>query len=421
MKLYDIIVKEKQQTSHAVPEEKTISQKDTVFIADIIPTHSRRKKILFFLTTIILLILLYMVGFWISYAKITVYERAIPFTLTNTVIDLAHEESIEQQSSYTFQTITFSTSIKREIIGTEFKEVSEYAKGSVIFSNEWTKTPEAIKIGTIIESPNGKKYKTTASATVPGYTLSGSQKIAGVSKPVPVIAVEAGASSNNPGTTFTVPSFSAKKRGLLFAKSMGPILGGDSGVRHSLSSQEEKSTIEILKQQLAERLRRGTRAQVPEEFFVSPDMQYLYINPDNFKLEGETIKYIAEARGSITSYIIKRELLYKLIAQEVLREGIEGDFYISNLSDLTFQISSSIPSNPSIIPDQIQITVNGSGVLTSRIDAERFRKDIAGRNVREFKEYVSKKSTIEKVELSLLPFWSPNLPSSEKMIRIIVR
>jgi hypothetical protein len=421
MKLYDIIVKEKQQTPHTVIEEKSIPKNDQVFIADVIPTHSRRKKIIFFLLTITLLVLLYMVGFWVSYAKITLYERAIPFTLTNTVFDLVHEESMEQRSSYTFQTVTVRSSIDREIIGSEFKEVSEYARGSVVFSNEWAKTAETLKIGTIIESPSGKKYKTTASAVVPGYTLSGVQKIVGVSKPVPVIAVESGTSSNNPGATFTVPSFSAKKRQLLFAKSVGPLAGGDSGVRHSLSPEEEKSTVELLRQQLTERLRRETRAQVPEEFFVSPDMQYIYINPDDFELEGQSIKYVAQAGGSITSYIIKREVLYKLIAEEVLREAAEGDFYVSNLSGLTFQISSSVSSNPSIIPDQIQVTVNGTGVLTSRIDAEGFHKDVAGRSVKEFREYVSGKTTIEKAELSLLPFWSPNLPSSDKMLRIIVR
>lgn len=421
MKLYDIIVKEKQNVSAVPPQEAPTSHKETVRITDVIPTHNRRKKILLFLAITALLVLLYSVGFWVSYAKITLYERSIPFTLTNAVFDLVHEESMQYTSPYTFQTMTVSSSIDREIIGTEFKEVSEFARGSVVFSNEWSKTPETQKIGTIISSPSGKKYKTTASTIVPGYSISGTVKSPGVSKPVSVIALEAGSASNNPGATFTVPSFTSKKQQLFFAKSVGPLAGGDSGVRHSLSPEEERVTVELLTQQLTERLRRETRAQVPEEFFISPEMQYIYINKDDFNLEGESIKYVARAEGKIVTYLIKRDTLYKLIAQEVLREENQGEFYISNLSDLKFQITSSLPTTPATIPDHIEVKVAGSGVLTSRIDSEGLRKDIRGRSIKEFREYISKKSTVEKAELSLLPFWSPYLPSSPKLLHIVVR
>lgn len=424
MKLYDIIVKEKNQQNTLSESENYSASSDEhpVFISDVIPKKTARKKKIIFVSILIILVGLYTLGLWVSYAKITLYERSIPFTLTNTVFTLAHEESVEREAEpYTFQTITTSSTIEREVIGTEFKEVTEYARGLVVFSNEWAKSPETLKVGTIIESPGGKKYKTTASVRVPGYTISGGVKSAGVSTPVPVIALEVGTASNNPGTTFTIPSFSSKKRQQFLAQSVGPLSGGDAGVRHSLSAQEERAVTELLTQQLTERLRRETRAQVPDEFFVSADMQYPYIRPEQFELEGEAIKFTAVARGSLVSYLIKHEVLSALIAQDVLRDQDEGDFYISNLSDLTFTISSPIPLDETIIPDSIQITINGSGVLTSRIQSEEFRKEIAGRSVKEFREYVSNKKTIEKAELSLLPFWSPYLPQTNQLLKVRVR
>jgi hypothetical protein len=250
----------------------------------------------------------------------------------------------------------------------------------------------------------------------------GTQKKPGESKPVPIIAVESGSSSNNPGTTFTIPSFSSKKRQLFFAKSVGPLLGGDSGVRHALSKDEEGTIVELLKNQLTERLRRETRVQVPEDFIISPDMQYTYINTNDFKLEGGSIKFVAQAEGKIVSYLIKRDVLYKLIAEEVLQKEIsEGQFYIPHFSDITFQIVSPIPTDATLIPDNIRMQVSGTGTLTSIIDPEVLRNTITGMSVKEFKSFVSQNNFIEKAEISLFPFWSPSLPKTKRLLHIVVR
>ncbi len=77
--------------------------------------------------------------------------------------------------------------------------------------------------------------------------------------------------------------------------------------------------------------------------------------------------------------------------------------------------------DPSIVPDQIKIQIDGEGILIAKIDENEIYNNISGRTVKEFREYISSHRAVEKAELFLFPFWSPNLPLSKQFLKIEVQ
>ncbi len=423
MKLYDIIIKEKEQQSEKVIQDIHTSEEkenDTLIVSDVVPRKNRFKRFFYFFLAGAILVLLYVISIWFSYAKIVVYERSVPFTLENTMFELGHEDS-QIQKDLTFQTVTVESSIFREVFGTEFKEVSEKAKGNVIFFNTWSKTKQTIPVKTTLEGSNGKRYQTTTSVTVPGYTEEGGEKKPGTSISVPIVAIDIGPASNASGLDFKVVSYvGAKKQGLT-ARSAGQVSGGQSGPRHTVSDTEKKVLLDTLQVQLAERLRRETRAQIPKEFFVSSDLQFLFIDPQSFVTEGESVKFIAEAQGTMVSYLIKREALYRAIANEIFRDESLENLYIPDLSALDIRITSAVPIHSKTIPDTITVSVSGNGIIRTKVDPIKVASLLVNQPTKSFRTIIASQKNIDTAELSLYPFWAPFFPKSKEFISVETR
>lgn len=413
MKLYDVIRKEQIK-------DEDIS--DTP-LHSFVPTEphkksNRRRRVIFFGLLALCLTGIYISGVYLVRVKIFITERRIPFTTEDLKLELPHESDIESKR-LSFQTMTATSEINREIFGSELSQVTGKAKGSVVFLNEYSKTPVTIKSGTRLIGSNGKSYLSQQTIVVPGYTVDAKKKkVAGASSSVPIIASDTGPTFNTTGLSLTISGYSGAKKTQLYARSVGGFTGGESGMLHTVSDAERPALIESLKTQLSERLRRETRAQVPSGFITYPDLQFISIDTDSLKLVGEGVKFTAKIKGTMLSYLIPQALFESAIAKEVLSDQSYNNVAIPNILALSVSPESAIPTNSKTPPSTISIKISGQGTVITKAPIERIKQTLLGSGRDKFDSAMSAFPEIESARFRLTPFWAPFFPKQERFFTV---
>ncbi len=410
MKLYDVIRREQK-----LDDIPVVSTPETFVLTE--TPRKKRKRIVFIAIILGAVCILYVASLYFVRAKVYIEERSIPFNLDRTVIDLSHETKSDTER-LSFQTMSVTTEISRDLFGSEVKEVTGKAKGSVIFFNEYSKNSITLKTGTKLIAQNGKSYVTQKSVIIPGYKLVSGKKTAGTSPSVTVIATETGQASNSTGTSLTISGYSGTKKAQIYARSVGGFTGGEAGMKHSISEADKPQILDTLKTQLTERLRRETRAQIPEQLITYPDLQFISIDTDSLKLEGEGIKFPAYIKGTMVSYLIPRDLFESAIAKEALSDHSYNSVSIPNLADLTVSAKSGIPADPSQIPNAISIEVSGQGSIITQVSESKIQEVLLGVKRGSFNNIISSISEISSAKYKLFPFWAPFFPKQERFIKV---
>lgn len=412
MKLYDVIRKEqasqKEDTSETPIHEFTPTE----------TPHRKKKHVVFFGILLFVVTTLYILGMYTVRAKVTIIERSIPFTLEDATIELPHE-TVSDTQRLSFQTMTVTSEIKREIFGSELTQVTGKAKGSIVFFNEYSKTAVSMKSGTRIVGSNGKTYQTQQSTVVPGYTIdSKKKKVAGTSPAVAIIAVDTGSASNSAGLSLSIAGYSGTKKAQLYARSVGEFKGGEAGMRHTVSDAERPGLLESLKTQLTERLRRETRAQIPAGLITYPDLQFVSIDTDSLDLEGEGVQFTATIKGSMVSYLIPQSLFESALAKEALSDHSYNEVTIPGLASLSVNPASPIPANSQNPPEEISLEISGSGIIITKAPLSRIQEALIGSKRGSFDTIISTFPEVASAKYNLLPFWGPFFPKEASSITI---
>ncbi len=412
MKLYDVIKKENK-----LHEDIKTKEEHSFVLTEQAPKKHRFKKIFFYSFIAFLIATIYALGISFVRSKITIFERNIPFTVEKISLEIPHEPDTSSKR-LSFQTMTVSTEINRELFGSELVQTTGKAKGSIVFINEYSKSNLTIKSGTKIISQNGKSYTTQETATISGYTLSNKKKTAGTSNAISIVATDTGPSYNSKGTSFSISGYSGAKKTQLYARSVGEITGGESGMRHTISDKDRPAVLESLKTQLSERLKRETRAQIPEGFITFPDLQFISIDTDSLKLEGEGVKFSAKIKGTMVSYLLPQDLFESAIAKEVLSDPLYNRVSIPKLFDLKVEPESAIPTNPQTIPSSINIKISGEGNIITKANTEILKQTLLGKETNKFESIISQFPEIESAKFRVFPFWSPFFPKEDRLFNI---
>lgn len=410
MKLYDVIRKE--ESNNPKWKKKPPSAPSHVHHESRQPI-SIKKKMVIFGGSIVFLAALYTLGNHFVYAKIVVTERRIPITLTNVDLELMHETEATN-GRLSFQTMVVTTTITREVYGSGISASNTKATGSVVFFNEYSKSKQTIKKGSTLTASNGKRYTTLETVSVSGYTMNGKTKVPGTSLPTKIQAVQTGSEYNTTGTTFTIFGWGKS----LYGRSAGAVSGGDAGVAHVLTETEKKDALLTLQAQLIERLKRESRAQIPDTLTTFPDLQVPIIDQNSLVLQGSGVRFPAKLSGSMVSYLIPRDLLEQTIALKGIRDTTYSAVSVPDVSGLEFELMSPAPTDPAVVPESITIRVNGSATIIAKAPIEKLRESLIGAKRKTFDTILSKLPEIETATLHLYPFWSPRFPNVEKKIDI---
>jgi hypothetical protein len=414
MKLYDVITTERESKGRKKPIVEEISEPEFVLPKE--PAKFSWKRLSIVGGSIIFLAVLYIAGMKLVHARVVIHERHIPFSLSDTELELTHEKDASS-GRLSFQTMVVSTTVTREVFGSELSASASKAKGQAVIFNEYSKTAQSVKAGTVLTAANGKKYVTNSTVSVPGFTQSGTKKTPGTAT-VSITASATGPDYNATSASFTVAGWSGAKAKQFYARSAGAITGGDAGMKHALSATEKANALATLQAQLIERLRRESRAQIPDDLVTFPDLQVATIDPDSFVSNGDGVKFGASLKGSMTSYLIPRDLLEQAIASRVSAGAHYPDVNIPALGDITATPVSPLPTDPNSVPESIIISLSGEGTIIAKAPLETIRESLIGVKRGAFDATLAGVSEIDTATYVLYPFWAPYFPADRNKITV---
>jgi|GEM_PF-1213843 len=423
MKLYDVIRKEQLENKK---DTDTVLEIYTPEYSSEVTTNytpfdkkprSSWKTILVFGGALLFIGLLYVLGMKFVYARVTVEERHIPFSFDRMQLEM-EEEKTAGTGRLSFQVMVVNSEVTRQVYASALAQSNTRSSGNIVLFNEYSTKTITIKKGTTVTATNGKKYTTQAAITIPGYTTVNKLKKAGTSAQVLVTATDVGESYNAEGTSFTVSGYNSKQ---VYGRSAGAITGGEAGIAHVLTDEDRESAVLTLQADLAEKLKRETRAAIKEEYVTFPNLQFITIDRDSLTIKGNDIKFPASIKGTMVSYLIHRDMLESAIASKVVSDRVYANVSIPALGDIKVEPISAIPTDATKVPETLTISLSGTGTLITKAPLEKVQQAVLGVSRKSFSAALQSIPEVGEARYTLYPFWAPFFPNLEDRITVVVK
>lgn len=370
------------------------------------------------LTAIIIFLVILGGGFGISAlmdgAKVTVYPRHREPTVNSTFT--AYRDSTPGELSY--EIMTLEADGERQVTATGQEEVNEQATG-VITIYKTTSGSERLIKNTRFRTPDGKVYRITESAVVPGGT---SDQPGSVN--ADVFADEAGEEYNlEAGVRFDVPGFeeggSTELFNAIYAENPAPITGGYSGPKFTVDDAELDTAVDELHNELKEALMARVNSEKPAGFVVFEDAITMVYNSLPSEQAGENQVKVKE-RANLQIPIFKQEDFAKFIASGTI-PGYEGQSVrIDNLEDLSFSYTASTTPETNIATaESINFRLSGTPLIVWTFDEESLKADLLGSSRTALNTILGGYPAIERAGAVVRPFWKRTFPNKLDDISVI--
>jgi hypothetical protein len=308
------------------------------------------------------------------------------------------------------KTQTFATTSK--------KQVTANATGEITILNECSTGEQALIAGTRFLSKDGKIFKITEAATIPGFTKPEDKTVPG-EKTMKVVAESAGDTYNIEATTFTIPKLqelSSWKYSCLYARSDKPMTGGmDKQVGYISQADYDKAKETLTASVKTENDTKVSQQKDDNSIFIDDksddgNLSAVLANSakvgdvaDNFDMTVTTKKSVLSiGKNNLESLLDK-----KIVALNNFQNAtpVKGS--------LSYQLGDVTNKDK-----EISVAVSGSEDFTFALDQDKVKREISGKDRQQLNDYFSKMSGVKSVSVNLWPFWVSKVPDSVNKINI---
>lgn len=305
-----------------------------------------------------------------------------------------------------------SSSLSKNILKSEPKEVKQKASGEVMIYNNYSTSPQVLIKNTRFQTKDGKVFRIDNSLTVPGKSGSSPGTIK-----AKVSADTIGSEYNIGPADFSIPGFKGTARyDSFYAKSSTSMSGGASGLVQTVSKDDIVSASKDLKSEINSLLTKDAE-NFSHEGYVSLYKNLIINYTDN---QAELVKSDQNSYdliGTVYLYSIKKDVLAKILAKSVLKDGfneLEG-VRLEEINGLTF----TLDPNTSLDDTVVKVLITGKAKLVWTFDQDNFKNSLKGQNFSYFSEVVKNyKTSINSASFSKKPFWITSFPKDINKIKI---
>lgn len=318
----------------------------------------------------------------------------------------------------------FEEEVAKTFDATGSKNVSnKKAKGKITIYNEFSSASQPLVATTRFLSDNQKIFRLVEGVTVPGTTKVGEEIKPGVLE-AEVIADESGEEYNIGPSNFTIPGFKNsgnEKYTKIYAKSSASMTGGGNSnetakvvSEKDINDAKDKISLEInnlIKKKIKETVPSGTT--MLDDAIAIDEPLYRVSNSAGEITNNFEIKVQTKARALVFSEADVKKIANSII---VKAKG-EGKINIDSGTVIIDYGKSSVDFKTGII----EIKMRASNIMQPKIDLEKLKKNILGKNNDELTEYMKNYPDLEKVEIE---YWPPlfinKVPLNEKRVEVIL-
>lgn len=373
------------------------------------------KKIFWAFLILIILFGTWKFSFLISKVQINMKLVKTPFQFNDTINISKNISSINLNSkTIPAQVFEYESNTTQTFKATSKKYVEEKATGIITIYNNYSSDPQTLVASTRFEAPNGLIYRLKNQIVIPGAQIKDG-KIISSSIDAEIIADKPGKEYNSgPISKLTIPGFkgSPKYNGF-YGEVKQEVKGGFIGEKLIPQKDDidlaQQKTKEILISALKNNL---TIKQPPEfKFIGDPDIniQRLSVNTTT----DDKGNFAVFATGKIKTIGIKEKDIYNFLIQ------------INNTTTLAQKPKKIIDlkldfSNPQIdfSKGEAKLNLNASGAIVFDLNIDDFKKEIAGKNIKEIISNIKNSNEIVSMQVSLWPPIINKLPQKLDKIKI---
>lgn len=297
---------------------------------------------------------------------------------------------------------------------------NQKARGTAVFSNNYSTEPQSLVATTRLETPDGKLFRLVKGITIPGMTIVDGQKKPGTVEGE-VIADQAGEAYNISPSLFTIPGFQGSPKFEGFsAQSSQTFTGGGSGDSAALTvvaAVDREAAEQEAKEKAREMFVTETRSSLsPEEKLLE---ERIDIAP--------TANPIAPEPGIVAdSFEYKRTYKVRafVFSERAVREKLEQSS-VEKLPTVRFRpVGSNITYSESVANFEdrtLRLRARAVVNLESAVDEEALKRALAGKKEAAIEQVVQDFPEVQKIRVVFWPSGiSRSLPKAIERITIIM-
>lgn len=352
-------------------------------------------------------ILIIVLSWTFTGATVSVTPKSAAVTLAGGFV------AVRAGGALSFESLLFQKSGEEVVPALTQKRVSERASGVILVYNNYSEAPQRLIKNTRFESPEGRIYRIDRSIVVPGQKKQDGRMVPGNVEAV-IFADSPGEAYNSPLSDFTVPGFKndSSRYAAFYARSKTPISGGFEGALRVPTEAAEEAARKSIRERMTQELIAQARQALPEgKVFLD----------GAYRVAAEALPH--QARGSsevavreqvmLTAFFFPRAELTRAIAKAALPHYDDKPVSIPSLESLTFQASADASDG-----EELLFTLAGDARVVYGFDARGLAEALRGKQKSDVARELSAFPTIEKVDVTLRPFWRRTFPEKAEKIKI---
>lgn len=292
------------------------------------------------------------------------------------------------------------------------EQVDKKASGTIVIYNDYSSASQRLIKNTRFQTPEGLIFRIDQSVTVPGKKNGLPGSIEAV-----IYADEAGEKYNVGLKDFTIPGFKGDPRYSSFSaksKPSSPVAGGFSGVMKVVSDADRKAAQTEIEKSLRADLLKEAEAGLSADSVLFDNAYLITFAPlpqENLANNQVTIK----EEGTISGFVFSKKTLSSFVARATVKDYKNESILIENISDLSFTPKKEI--HPATDSD-ISFAIAGNAHFVWTYDEGVLKEALAGKSRDEVPAAIKAFPTIEKIDISMSPFWRRSFPSDTTRITI---
>lgn len=360
--------------------------------------------------------LLFALSFLFEHATVTVTPKTLPVAFDATDVFIAKKDSLEDDAIiYTEMSLSGDESMK--LPSTQSKNESVAATGRAVLYNAYSTAPYKLVKGTRLATPDGKIYRIDTAVTIPGDTTKGGVMTPG-SVEVSITADVAGDGSNIDHSDFTIPGLAKTAQATkIYGRTKSPITGGLSGTIYSIQQDAANAALGTLQKKLKDSLVSKAKVQVPDGY-VFFDGATIFETDDSVKAPYSKTQEVPLAlHGTLTAYLIKEDTLVAAIARKAISQYNGESVTIPKIESLAFSSTSELSPKTDT---SVSFSLAGTASVLWSVNSNDIVSSLAGAKKAQFQAILGSKTSVDKAQVVIKPFWKQSFPTDTSRITVVV-
>lgn len=356
---------------------------------------------------------------WLPRATVVLTLKAETVSIQETVSaaqNITQPDASQSVISLPAELLVATKNAEQSFATSQKERIATKARGTLAVYNAFGSEPQVLVVMTRFQSPEGRIFRLDSRVTVPGARIENG-RITPSSIAVLVTADEAGEMYNVPASKeWHIPGFEGTPKYDGFsAEAPRPITGGVRGERAAPTSEEVAQA-------------RAETAGVLEKALMG-EMAVLLRNDllalegaDRFTVRDERV--IADARDAARfSFFMEGERRQIVFDEKMLRtlifdkaaSTLRGSFRVRSV-DLAYEnVKADLEKGVAVFE------VRGSVVFEPAVDVQTFTESILGKDETQLRAAIFALWGVERVNVSLQPFWVSRVPRDTSRVSVTAK